>query len=167
MISIEKWPIILQFEVTLGPVTATADSQACAESCQGNEACESWNYVRDAGSCQLQASVGLNRYTIGTDAGVRGRWMVDSDGRCVTLTRPGDAPTSGAVSLCAGDSSGSAASHSTLGTVLSTFGASGSLSGGSGGGGLQGAAVIGAAVPSGGSNRSIRSVSNSRILISH
>ena len=140
--------------VAMGSAINTTDAQACAEACQLNKACMSWNYVRALGSCQLQSSWGLNRYTLGSDAGVRGEWSVDSDGRCVTLTRPGDAPTSGSVSLCCADSSGSVTAHSRLGSVLHTFGATGRLSSGGVGVGSQGTAVIGTTVPPG-ANRTV------------
>jgi non-lysosomal glucosylceramidase len=140
----------------LGAAFNTTGSQACAEACQANAACMSWTHTRGrgilGGSCQLHSSVGLNRYTHGSDAGVRGRWSVDSDGRCVTLTRPGDAPTSGTVSLCTGGSSSKVVAHSDLQTVLSTFGTTGSV--GRSIGGLQGAASVGVTVPPG-TNRTI------------
>jgi non-lysosomal glucosylceramidase len=142
--------------IALGSATQATDSQACAAACQEEEACMSWNYVRALSSCQLQSNVGLNRYTLGSDAGVRGQWTVDSDGRCVTLARPGDAPTSGAVSLCtAAASGGSVAAHAELGTLLSTFGSTGALARGGGtSSGLQGAAVVATTVPPN-SNRTI------------
>ena len=57
--------------------------------------------MRSTGMCQLQSNGPLNRYTLGIDSGVKGHWSADSDGRCVTLTRPGKMPFSGEVSLCA------------------------------------------------------------------
>ena len=140
--------------VAMGSAINATDSQACAAACQLNKACMSWNYLRALSSCQLQSSWGLNRYALGTDTGVRGEWSVDSDKRCVTLTRPGDAPTSGTVSLCSADSSGSVTAHSQLGSVLRAFGSTGRLSGGGVGVGLQGTAVVGTTVPPG-ANRTL------------
>ncbi len=142
--------------IALGSATQAVDSQACAAACQEEEACMSWNYLRALKSCQLQSNVGLNRYTLGSDAGVRGQWTVDSDGRCVTLARPGDAPTSGTVSLCTAAASGSSVvAHAELGTLLDTFGSTGALARGSGTlSRLQGAAVVATTVPSN-SNRTI------------
>ena len=138
--------------VALGPATQMPDSQSCAQQCQKNDACQSWNFRGK--SCQLQSSVGLNRYTRGTDSGVRGHWAVDADGRCVTLTRPGDAPTSGHVSLCASSGAGAhARAHSRLDSVLTSFGTGATL-GPSDAAGQEGAVMLSVAVPPR-SNRSI------------
>ena len=133
----------------LVPAMRTADSSLCAEQCDKNEACNSWIFVALNTSCQLQSGFGLNSYRLGSDSGVRGRWTVDADGRCVTLLRPGHAPTSGNISLCASSAIYSqAGAHSRLGTVLKTFGAAGTL-GLSDANGQQGAVMLSAAVPPG------------------
>ena len=127
----------------LVPATKAADGAACAELCQQHGACRSWNFQKSAGSCQLCSGVGLNRYMPGTDSGVRGRWSVDSDGKCVTLVRAGDTPVSGSVSLCTDGAGASAGAHSKLGNVLGSFGEDGTLglSDGANGEGQQGAVL--------------------------
>ena len=124
----------------LGAATAAANSSVCASQCEGGAGCLSWNFVRSTGMCQLQSNGPLNRYTPGTDSGVKGHWSADADGRCVTLTRPGKMPFSGEVSLCAsptpaggGDSSTAAAPqvqlrpHTDVGGLLRDFARGSSL----------------------------------------
>jgi hypothetical protein len=85
----------------LGAAKPTANSSVCASQCEAVTACLSWNFVRSTSMCQLQSNGPLNRYSLGTDSGVKGSWSADADGRCVTLKRPGKMPFSGEVSLCA------------------------------------------------------------------
>lgn len=70
----------------LGPAVATADSSACATLCQANTACQSWSFLRASRACQLQSDAPLNRYELGTDAGVRGSWIPDADGKVSRAT---------------------------------------------------------------------------------
>eukprot|EP00658_Telonema_sp_P-2_P032435 TRINITY_DN24020_c0_g1_i2.p1 TRINITY_DN24020_c0_g1~~TRINITY_DN24020_c0_g1_i2.p1 ORF type:complete len:511 (+),score=72.21 TRINITY_DN24020_c0_g1_i2:194-1726(+) len=84
----------------LGLPSAALNSSVCAHRCQQTADCLTWNFYRASAQCQLQSDGPLNRYSLGTDAGVRGAWVVDQDGRCITLTRPGQMPFSGQVSLC-------------------------------------------------------------------
>lgn len=134
---------------TLVPAMHTRDAGSCAEQCHKNGACNSWNFVVANTSCQLQAGVGLNRYTPGSDSGVRGRWTVDADGRCVTLLRPGNAPTSGHIVLCADSADGSQVSaHSRLNKILNSFGTAGALGVGDSNG-QQGTVMVSTTVPPG------------------
>lgn len=85
----------------IGNPTPAPSSTECLAACNADPQCLSWNYVRESRTCKLQSDAPDVYYSLGTDCGLRGAWQYNPASQCLTLSRPGEAPSNGDLSVCA------------------------------------------------------------------
>jgi len=73
----------------------------CLHHCNDDDSCTSW-WLKSS-NCTLYANTPpLNSHDDGAFSGVKGEWTMSDDG-CLTLSRGGDGPAAGDVSICGGE----------------------------------------------------------------
>lgn len=95
-------------------IPASDDSPAqCLADCVGTSGCAAWSVSHNSTGatdiCTLYNTAGLNEYRAGVTSGVRGTWSQTSP-NCITLTRDGNGPMYGNLTLCGGTTDGTTVS---------------------------------------------------------